>query len=517
MKSKILISILFSLFVGQIPLYPYKILFDWTKDETAGNADWVVDRDYPNPLPENPQDETDWDGGFSSFGVAIQTVLNDTVYILHNAPLTYQNPQNPMDLSNFDVFIIPEPQNPFSESEKDAIRRFVQDGGGLFMIADHNMSDRNRSGWDSPRVFNDLGSELLFGIHFNITGERPNSFTEVSRNIPDSTHVIIDGPYGSVRALSFHAGDGMALHPEYNPNVNGLIFKSDYSGTQGAMFAISSYGRGRVAAIGDSSPIDDGTGDPHDRLYDGWNEVGTTHPELMLNAVYWLEKRDQATEEPLFILDGELDSTASLYTQNGNTLIYTGKNDTVFYMAVKFNPDVARTYIVASFSPEDEVSTPWARDGYLPSYNFYFKIQNNNDEVEIRDSIQLPCNINYINFANSRGFLEFTISRTQQTTNTLYLLVAGFSTQGGGNIVYATPIVDPGSAERIYSYLPITFSTPQNYRHPSVSAIFAREFEIKPTHTYYDLIGRKTLKSTIFHKNGIYFDKKNKKAIIILK
>ncbi|GEM_PF-2541663 len=517
MKLKKLFSLIFFLSVIHSPLYSYKVLFDWTKDETAGNADWIVDRDFPEPLPQNPQNEGDWDGAFSAFGFAIYSELHDTVYILHNAPITYNDPTNPMDLSNFDVFVIPEPQNPFSNNEKAAIRRFVENGGGLLMIADHNMSDRNRSGWDSPRVFNDLGSEQLFGIHFNITGDRPNSFTEVSRNIPDRTHIIIDGPYGSVSALSFHAGDGMELHPEYNPNVKGLIFKSGYSGTHGAMFAISTYGRGRVAAIGDSSPIDDGTGDPHDRLYDGWNEGGTTHPQLMLNTIYWLEQRNIETEEPVFVLDGTLDSTATLHTKNGNTIIYTGENDTVFYIAVKFNPEVARTYVVLSFDTRTEVSTPWSRDGFLPSYDFYFKVNNSTQEVELRDSLQITAQPDYIKFASSRGFLEFTISRGHHISGNIYLMVAGFSTEGGGKIVYATPTIDPGSALREYSYLTINLSSSRNHKKPVINAVFTRYDNIQPAPIYYDLTGRRIPGGLLSTRNGILFDRKRKRAIIILR
>jgi hypothetical protein len=32
-------------------------------------------------------------------------------------------------------------------AEKDAIINFVKNGGGLYMIADHDNSDRNGDGW----------------------------------------------------------------------------------------------------------------------------------------------------------------------------------------------------------------------------------------------------------------------------------------------------------------------------------------------------------------------------------
>ncbi len=515
--------LLITLLLLQIqPIQAYKVLFDYTKDETAGNSDWVIDRDFPEPQPQNPQNERDWDGAFSSFGFAIYTNLHDTVYTLHNSPITYGDRSNSMDLSNFDVFIIPEPQNPFSDREKDAIKRFVAAGGGLLMISDHNMSDRNSSGWDSPRVFNDLGAEDLFGIHFNITGDRPNSFSEVSSNIPDNTHVIINGPYGRVTALSFHAGDAMTLHPEKNSNVKGLIYKSGYSGNQGAMFSVSSYGRGRVAALGDSSPIDDGTGDSHDHLYDGWNESGTTHPQLMLNTVYWLEQRDNNnnSSQPDFVLDGILDSTASLLLSNGNTYIYTGSNDTVFYCAVKFSPQVTRTYIVLSNNPGEEVSTPWARDGYTGKFNFYFKINNRTGSLELRDSFQLATYPEFIHYADSTGFLEFTYTKSRIPSDSLYILVTGFSSDGGGKIVYATPTIDPGTPVRRYSYRGMKVRD----RSLRTGTQITKAVLLKGTNLnhnagpiLYDILGRRIGNNTHLLRDGLFFNRKTKKALIILR
>lgn len=33
---------------------PYKVLFDDTKAETAGNADWIISTSMPDPLGQNP-------------------------------------------------------------------------------------------------------------------------------------------------------------------------------------------------------------------------------------------------------------------------------------------------------------------------------------------------------------------------------------------------------------------------------------------------------------------------------
>ncbi|MFY0108250.1 hypothetical protein ABTP98_19440, partial [Acinetobacter baumannii] len=70
--------------------------------------------------------------------------------------ISYGNTANPQDLSYYSVFVVDEPNIIFTAAEKTAILRFVQNGGGLFMISDHDISDRNNDGYDSPDIWNDL-------------------------------------------------------------------------------------------------------------------------------------------------------------------------------------------------------------------------------------------------------------------------------------------------------------------------------------------------------------------------
>jgi len=53
---------------------PHRILFDNSKAETAGNADWIVSTSQPDPIAQNasPQKETDWTGALSAWGVGLQ-------------------------------------------------------------------------------------------------------------------------------------------------------------------------------------------------------------------------------------------------------------------------------------------------------------------------------------------------------------------------------------------------------------------------------------------------------------
>lgn len=284
-----------------------KILFDATKAEMAGNADWVIDADSKSGGESNPQriptpaqsgitastSETYWTGGISAW--AIDLVKQG--YYVETLPRTggvisYGNPNNDQDLSNYKVFIVTEPNIQFTMAEKDAIINFVKNGGGLYMIADHDNSDRNGDGWDSPAIWNDLVSTNSvvanpFGINFNYE----NITSKTANVINDSNNVILNGPYGKVSQVDYYNGTTMVLDKSANPNTKGLVYESnaDNTSSNNVRFATSIYGIGKVCAVGDSSVPDDGTGDPGDTLYDGYffNAVGN-HRILLLNAVIWL-------------------------------------------------------------------------------------------------------------------------------------------------------------------------------------------------------------------------------------
>ena len=295
-----------------------KVLFDASSAQMAGNADWVIDADTrnlktgsgglmvtggnesnPQRIPTPSQSgisantaETYWSGALS--GCAVDLVKKGfTVETLpYNGLITYGVTTNAQDLSNYKVFVVDEPNIRFTTAEKTALLNFVNNGGGLFMISDHTVSDRNNDGWDSPAIWNDFmtnnGSvSNPFGISFDLA-----NFSQTSSNILNSsTDPILHGSMGNVTGLQYNAGTSMTLNRTANSSVKGLIFKtgSSTSGTSNVLFAGANYGQGKVCGIGDSSPMDDGTGDPNDALYSSYKvAVSGSHQKLMVNAVIWL-------------------------------------------------------------------------------------------------------------------------------------------------------------------------------------------------------------------------------------
>ena len=273
-----------------------KALFDNFHAETAGNADWTIDDNQPTPspaqsaiVPSTPR--TYWTGAISSWGVDL--VKRGFTVTINNAAITYGNAGNSLDLANFDVFIVPEPNTVFTAAEATAIKNFVRDGGGLVCIGDHHISDRNNDGFDSPMIWNALDPTFELGVHWGTAGDANNNLVQTSSNVRAvASDSVTRGPVGNVVSLAFHNGTTFTIHPEVNPTVRGEVWMTGVAQTSntGIMAASSQYGSGRVFFCGDSSPIDDGSAQAgNTNIFDGWSEVGDSL--LFMNATLWAARR----------------------------------------------------------------------------------------------------------------------------------------------------------------------------------------------------------------------------------
>jgi hypothetical protein len=307
------------LFATSLVSAQQRILFDATKAQMAGNADWVIDADQHDlgiatgglmtgglGSESNPQQtatpaqlninaatpETFWDGSLSSWAIDMVKQGYEVETLPYYQTITYGKSSNPQDLSRYKVFICDEPNIQFSASEKDALVQFVMHGGGLFMISDHDQSDRNFDGWDSPHIWNSLmDSNTVQANPFGMTFDYYN-FSQLSTNIANQPgDRCLHGPMGDVTGINFSNGTSITLNQNQNATVKGLVYKNGTStlGNNNALFATCFFGQGKVAALGDSSPPDDGTGDPNDGLYTAYaGEANGAHRKLLVNTTIWL-------------------------------------------------------------------------------------------------------------------------------------------------------------------------------------------------------------------------------------
>ncbi len=291
-----------------------KVLFDATKAQMAGNADWVIDADVnnvgtgagglmvvgggtesnPQRFPTPPQSgitattpETYWKGALSAWGVALVKRGFSVETLPIGGRITFGDPTNVQDLSNYGVYVIPEPNILFTLAEKQAIIRFVEAGGGVFFGGNHSGSDRNNDTFDPVEVYNDLFTNN--GIAVNPFGfaSNANSITLIA-SFPATDLAaapLLNGPAGAVSTIEYNSGSTITV----SGAARGVLFRTAARLNSEAMFAYSTYGQGKVVMLGDSSPPDDGTGDTADTLFNGWfAEAGGDHADLCTNACIWL-------------------------------------------------------------------------------------------------------------------------------------------------------------------------------------------------------------------------------------
>lgn len=357
-----------------------KALFDNTHVETAGNADWIIDVQQPVPLPDQSTINattpgTYWTGAISSWGIDLVR-LGYTVHTLTTTyGITYGSLTSPYDLSKYKLFIVCEPQTPFTAAEKSAILAFVQNGGGLMMVADHTGSDRNGDGWDSPQVWNDLGTATAFGIHFQSVGETSSNLTGAYSNLnPSLSDSIIHGPSGDVTALSYHNGTTMTMLTANNPNAVGHIWLNGITrGTTQIVAATSRYGLGKVAAVGDSSPADDSTGQSSNTLFNGWRESGVTNNIVFLNMCSWLAAPSALTPPAQVTLVSPLNGATGVTSPS---ILQWNKPSG----ATGYQVDVSTSNTFASFFVTDSTLTDSVRSVGGMSLNtvYYWRVRAKN-------------------------------------------------------------------------------------------------------------------------------------------
>ena len=322
-----------------------KILFDNVKGETAGTtADWTIDADlhdinwgtsgsaYTGGTHSDPQrtptpaqsgiststTETYWTGALSSWGIDLVNKGYTVESLPYTGSITYGNTSNAQDLKNYKVFVMCEPNTRLTATEKTALVQFIQNGGGLYMIIDHNGSDRNFDGWDSPHIMLDWLSTVgnLFGVTPDTVTVSPtiSSFP----NLPNDS--CLHGPMGSPTGIKYHSGTTFTISPSANSSVVAVAYSSGISGNNNVLAGHARYGRGKIAFLGDSSPCDDGTGNPNSTLSNSYTaDVSGSHRKLLMNTTIWLAAQDSAA----------LAGTLQVSTSSGTTTICRGQSITL--------------------------------------------------------------------------------------------------------------------------------------------------------------------------------------------
>ncbi|WP_245902382.1 Ig domain protein group 2 domain protein [Gracilibacillus dipsosauri] len=289
------------------------VLFDNTHGQTAGAADWVID------------------GAFSDFADAIAEEGYYVTELRKEGRFTLD------DIDDYEVFVIPEANIPFSTSEQEAMLDYVHQGGSIFFIADHYNADRNKNRWDSSEAFNGYRRGAWQDPAKGMSSEEANSFymqdVESSDWLSDNfgfrirynslgnvySDLVVEPSQAfditeGVGTMTMHAGSTVAITDsdkakgivyieETNEAWSHAVDQGVYNGggiEEGPYVAISKSNLGKVAVIGDSSPVEDitpkykreetgGTKKTYDGFYDQDNHI------LLVNLINWLAVQENYT------------------------------------------------------------------------------------------------------------------------------------------------------------------------------------------------------------------------------
>lgn len=251
---------------------PKKLLFNHSKHEDGGtSAEWVIcSGSEPLPSPTNPTTETAWNGGISAWAFDLHQAGYGVETLPPTGRITYGDANNAQDLSKYAAYVLPECYVYFTAAEKQAIYSYVQHGGGLFIIGNHQGASRVTSSvpgsTDAFTVFNDLVSVNggnPYGFTF-VVGHGPGdalantTSTAFATGTSSPEQAIIHGAYGSLSLMDFHSYAYLTPNLAQNPNVREILHTGIASDT-GSFIVTATVGAGRVVAISDSSPSDDGT------------------------------------------------------------------------------------------------------------------------------------------------------------------------------------------------------------------------------------------------------------------
>jgi hypothetical protein len=189
-------------------------------------------------------------------------------------------------LKEIDVLIIKTPSHPFQDSEKRAIRTFVERGGGLLLVGDHTdvfgsstiMNELCRS--VGPRFYLDAVLDLK-DQGFVVWRRQGHLWHQMLEKVPRicfATSCSVNLPPGGLGVISRGDVYSEAAHYGHPFFYGDLAYSTeDVVGTR-CLVAVASKGRGRVGWFSDSTILSNFT------LYNPYNT------ELCLALLDWLNE-----------------------------------------------------------------------------------------------------------------------------------------------------------------------------------------------------------------------------------
>ena len=216
------------------------------------------------------------------------------------------------------------------------------------MISDHAGADRNSDGIDAAGVFNALmGSPSIFGITYNDNSADStfgwfDDHPDGNFTTDTSSPIIWTGAFG-VPSSTQRPRPVRLTSMTLTGAAKGHIWKttSTHDTSTGVTYATSTYGTGRVAAIGDSSITEDATNSCGHTTYLGYNDPSYDNGLLVANGVAWLANGTAAAAATRLRQRSSITAPSNGATVVGTISINATASDNVGVTKVEFYVDGA--------------------------------------------------------------------------------------------------------------------------------------------------------------------------------
>ncbi|KYK33396.1 MAG: hypothetical protein AYK18_15020 [Theionarchaea archaeon DG-70] len=257
-----------------------KVLVDESRvDEAEELEQWMVELlkglglEYTEPSdPRYSFENTEETFGFGTIAKKLRSEFS--VSIKKSGKLSYAS------LSNFDVLIICSFQENYSSAEIEAIKQFVENGGGLFFVAHYNSPNNSVSEpfgvlFPSEKVYiwdEESKSSVRWCIYISDLASHP-----ITDRI---TQILIDD---GVPIISYESGEVLAKTSETswaNNAESGIFYKKDDDEDSGpfGVLLVQSMGKGRTVFFGGRGTFYNSTVEEPDQQ----------NTDLLINVVRWL-------------------------------------------------------------------------------------------------------------------------------------------------------------------------------------------------------------------------------------
>jgi hypothetical protein len=370
------------------------ILFDNSHDETSGAADWVLDggfSDFADDLVTNGYTVREYRGVDKNQDGVIRYYDDRTSENVdkNEEVITYDS------IKDADAFVMAEPNRPFTTAEQSALKQFVDSGKGIYFIADHYNSDRNKNTWDSTEVYDgynrsnnssyNIGGSYgdlrnpgdatkgwlaeNFGVRFRFNAiDLKSGFSGIksaseSESITSGVQPILMAAGSTLSIVDGSKAKGIVyLSSTDNPvKWSSAADKGIYFGgeDEGAYVAISKPSKGKAAFIGDSSPLED---DTPKYMNEETGKVKSTHAgykstgnaaKLSVNIINWL-----CNQESYVGFDG-INHTKGINTPTPMAEVEKSQTGTEPWSTPSYNPWNTDTFAYGSYNaPQGSGSSP---------------------------------------------------------------------------------------------------------------------------------------------------------------